>query len=236
MYYRIADLNVEMTVSGRTAQHGAAYAEPDWEGVPDMEVSCDPEQMLTDCPFLKTLDMAEYMGTGAAFARNLLDFDGFQLHASAVEYRGRAYLFSAPCGTGVSTHAEKWVRLFGARYLNDDKPALRWEDGTWYAYGTPWSGKLALSSNQGAPVGGIAFLQRGEEDRVTRMRPYQALPLVLEQSKRALSVVQTERLLELAEQVLQDVPLWKLVCRDDDQAAILARNSMVNGDLALQCG
>ena len=72
------------------------------------------------------------------------------LHSSCVVYEDKAYLFSAPCGTGKSTHTQIWLKRFpGAYILNDDKPAIRiMEDGV-YAFGTPFSGKTDLNVNKG---------------------------------------------------------------------------------------
>lgn len=224
--YRIADLLVQMEVTGRTRQQAMAYAVQ--ENAPaDIVLECDIDQILELNPELQDRDVAEYMGTGAIFARELLGFQGSFLHSSAVVLDGKAYLFSAPSGTGKSTHTEKWCRLFGARYLNDDKPALRLVDGVWMAYGTPWSGKHDLSSNEGVPVGGVAVLRRGEENAITRMQPAQALPWIMSQTSYRLRRDQMEKQLELMDQFLRQVPIWQLYCRNEDAAAVLSHSTMV---------
>lgn len=233
--YHIAGLSVEMEVSGRTARQGAAYAAPAGAGPADLSITCDMDRLLARHPELASrLDDAQYMGTGANFARRLLDFAGLQLHASAVEYRGRAYLFSGPCGIGKSTHTEKWLRLFGARLINDDKPALRRLESGWRAYGTPWSGKGA-SANLSAPIGGLAFLRRGGQNRVEVMEPAAALPLFISQTPRVLTQAQTEKMLDLADRLLREIPVWRLTCRNDDEAAVLAKRYMAGEGEAL-CG
>lgn len=222
--YNIADLKVEMDVSGRTAQQAAPYKTE--QGSADMALRYDAETVLKNNPQLQSLDMAEYMLSGAVFARQLLQYDGFQLHASSVILGGHAYLFSAPSGTGKSTHTEKWVRLFGARYLNDDKPALRLKDGRWMAYGTPWSGKHDLSHPEKAPLGAIAFLCRGTENAIRRLEPQEAIPYYISQLPRVISGELMERQLTLLDQLLQDVPVYLLTCRNDDEAAWTARAAM----------
>lgn len=226
--YRIADLLVQMDVSGRTLQQAKAY-EVQSEQPADIVLECDVDEILELNPELSGRDVAQYMGTGAIFARELLSFDGTFLHSSAVVLDGKAYLFSAPSGTGKSTHTEKWCRLFGARYLNDDKPALRLVDGVWMAYGTPWSGKHDLSSNEGVPVGGVAVLRRGEENIITRMQPAEALPWIMSQTSFRLSRANMEKQLALMDQFLRQVPIWQLYCRNEDAAALLSRDAMVAG-------
>ena len=77
-------------------------------------------------------ELLEYMGIGTAFYKELLNFGGMMLHASAVAFDDEAYLFAAPSGTGKSTHTQKWTEVFdGAEIINDDKPAVRKIDGKW---------------------------------------------------------------------------------------------------------
>ena len=224
--YRIADLLIQMDVFGRTLQQAKAY-EVQTDQPADIVLKCDVDEIMALNPNLTDRDVAQYMGTGAIFARDLLAFDGSFLHSSAVVLDGKAYLFSAPSGTGKSTHTEKWCRLFGARYLNDDKPALRLVDGVWMAYGTPWSGKYDLSSNEGVPVGGVAVLRRGEENTITRMQPAEALPWIMSQTSYRLRREHMEKQLVLMDRFLREVPIWQLSCRNDDEAAFVSRNAMV---------
>lgn len=223
--YNIAGLAVDMDVSGRTLTQAAAYAAPA-NGPADITLRCDIRRVLELNPGITDEDVAEYLATGVIFAREMLAFDGLYLHSSAIILDGKAYLFSAPSGTGKSTHTEKWVRLFGARYLNDDKPALRLENGVWMAYGTPWSGKHDLSENIGVPLGGIAVLRRGEENTITPMKPAEALPYILSQSIYQLPREYMDKQLTLADRLLRDVPVWKLHCRNDDEAARISRAAM----------
>lgn len=226
--YEIAGLAIDMEVSGRTYRQAEPYAMPN-EGVADMTIVCDAAAYLEKHPHMKTEDMAEYMATAYMFARRLLDFDGMYLHASAVILEGKAYLFSAPSGTGKSTHTEKWCRLFGAELLNDDKPALRLVDGIWMAYGTPWSGKYDLSSPRGIPLGGIAFLQRGEDNVIERMDPAYAVRFFLSQTLRRLPMEAMQKQLTLLDKLLRTVPIWELTCRNEDSAACISRDAMVLG-------
>lgn len=223
--YIIADLAVDMDVSGRTLKQAAAYAAPA-NGPADIILKYDLRKVLELNPNVKDEEVAEYLATGAIFARHMLSFDGLYIHSSAIILDGKAYLFSAPSGTGKSTHTEKWIRLFGARYLNDDKPALRLVDGVWMAYGTPWSGKHDLSENIGVPLGGIAVLRRGEENTITPMVPAEALPYIMSQSIFQLPREYMEKQLTLMDRLLRDIPVWKLYCRNDDEAAYLSKKMM----------
>jgi hypothetical protein len=223
--YLIAGLTVDMEVSGRTELQAEPYR-ISAVGPADITLSCDVRRVLELNPELNDYDTALYMGTGAYFSRALLQHNGTYLHSSAILLDGKAYLFSANSGTGKSTHTEKWCRLFGARYLNDDKPALRLVDGVWMAYGTPWSGKHDLSSPEGAPLGGIAFLKRGEENAIRPMPANKAVPNLMVQSLWKLNKPQMETQLQLADHLLRTVPVWELTCRNDDDAARVSYQAM----------
>lgn len=224
-HYKIADLIVEMSASGRTLQQAQPYEVP-ITGPADIVISFDPKEILRQSPRLETEDLAEYVASGTVFARRILSFDGYYIHSSAVILDGKAYLFTAPSGTGKSTHTEKWVRLFGARYLNDDKPVLRYVNGKWMAYGTPWSGKHDLSSNEGVPLGGIACLSRGEKNEISPMSPIRALPYLMSQTVYRLREDNMEKKLATLNRLMKDIPIWDLRCLPDDEAALIAREAM----------
>ena len=71
----------------------------------------DYEKLRKQYPHL-SIEECEYSCAGAEFYMKLLKHQGFMIHASAVEKEGKAYLFSAPSGTGKSTHAQLWRQTF----------------------------------------------------------------------------------------------------------------------------
>lgn len=200
-FYRIADLNVAMDTFGRTARQSEAYRIP--ETTPDVVIRTDPVAAKKRYPTFSA-DDCEYMETSAQFYDQLLDFDGMMLHASCVALDGEAYLFSAPSGTGKSTHAQLWLKKFGdrARILNDDKPALRWTDGECYVYGTPWSGKTTLNRNERAKLRGIAVLQRSEDNFAEPLRGTEAIFGILDQTVRPLSGIRTRALMRCIDRLV----------------------------------
>ena len=73
----------------------------------------------------------------------LLPRDRLLMHGAALAWQGQAYLFTAPSGTGKSTHAMLWRRYLGsgAEVINGDKPLLHLPpDGPAVVYGSPWAG------------------------------------------------------------------------------------------------
>lgn len=225
--YRIAGLTVRMDTFGRTLEQAAPYR-ADFSGAPDITIHADWRPLKKDQPHLSEED-CEYLCTGAVFYRGLLDFDGLLLHASAVEMDGRAYLFTAPCGTGKSTHTTLWRQVYGderVHIINDDKPALRLENGQWFAYGTPWSGKTAQNLNLRVPLGGICCLQQGPDNQIEPFGGSQAVFTLLEQTLRPREAQSRLRLLELLDQLFAQTPVWKMECNMDPEAARLSCETM----------
>jgi hypothetical protein len=170
-----------------------------------------------------------YLQSGFQFYRELLEFDGLMLHASAVALDGKAYLFSGPCGVGKSTHTNLWRSVFGDDVVvfNDDKPALRRLDGHWYAYGTPWCGKDGINVNMKVPLAGICFLKQSDRNEIWRLDAKQALAKVIAQttyhlrdaSKMLLMMTNVERL-------ITEIPIYELCNRPEREAAELSHRIM----------
>lgn len=225
--YRIAGLTVRMDTFGRTLEQAAPYR-AEFLGAPDITIRADWRPLKQSQPHLSEED-CEYLVSGSAFYLRLLDFDGLLLHASAVEMDGRAYLFTAPCGTGKSTHAALWRQVYGDRrvyIINDDKPALRLENGQWFVYGTPWSGKTAQNLNLRVPLGGICSLRQGPVNRIESFGGVQAIFAILEQTLRPRDAQLRLRLLELLDRLLTQTPVWQMECTMDPEAARLSYETM----------
>ncbi len=169
-----------------------------------------------------------YMESGWQFYLQLLKFNGLMLHASAVAMDGNAYLFSGPCGRGKSTHTRLWRSAFGeaASVFNDDKPALRRLDTGWFAYGTPWCGKDGINKNEKWPLAGICFLKKAEHNRIRRLTPEEALPLLLGQTLHRLSPENMSLLLTHVDRLLREVPVYELENTPTESAARLSYETM----------
>ena len=172
------------------------------------------------------------MESGAQFSRQLIQFGGLFLHSTAVVLDGKAYLFSGHCTAGKSTHARLWQRVFGpaARVINDDKPALRRIDGIWYAYGTPWCGKDGININERAPVAGVCFMKKAQENRIRRLEKSEALQKMLGQTvRRFYEVEKLDQLLGSLDNFLRVVPVYELENRPEPDAVRLSYETMRAG-------
>jgi hypothetical protein len=224
----IADLLIEIPEAGGMAPRCQDYL-TDSDLPADIVISQEEYQ---DLPIYgQRSDVKCYTESAGLFYMNLLRFDGMMLHASAAVLDGKAYLFSGDSGVGKSTHTQLWQQTFeNVDVINDDKPALRLVDGHWYAYGTPWCGKAGINQNKKALVAGICFLRQGKENRIRRLEPEEAIPLIYRQTiHRLVKRENTVRLLSHMDKLVRMIPVYELTNRPEPAAAILSLETMRSG-------
>lgn len=176
-----------------------------------------------------TIDECEYIWTGAEFYNTIIAFGGFMLHASAVAFDGKAYLFSANSGTGKSTHTALWQKYFGeerAQIINDDKPAITLIEDKFYACGTPWSGKTDKNLPKIVPLASIIFMERSEINWIRRIDSKESIKLTLQQTLRPKDIEKMDKLLVLIDKLLKTIPIYKMGCNMSEEAVKLAYNKL----------
>lgn len=186
------------------------------------------EEKQKEQPHL-TEAQCEYIFAGSEFYRKFIRKGGIMLHASAVEVDGRAYLFSANSGTGKSTHTKQWQKYFGedrALIINDDKPAIRKEASGWTAYGTPFSGKTDENLNRKALLQGVCMLERGEKNTIERIGVWEAIPLLMRQTIVPRNEELAGALLDLLDQLISEVPIYRMKCNISEEAVLTAYGMM----------
>ena len=172
-----------------------------------------------------------YLETLAVYrkiADHLLSCDTLLFHGSVIAVDGIGYLFTAKSGTGKSTHTRLWREYFGERavMVNDDKPLLRITDSGVTAYGTPWDGKHRLSTNIALPLKGICILTRDTTNHIEPEEPHAVYPLIVQQTNRSLSADGMKQTLCLIDRMLNIVPVYRLGCNMNIEAARVAYEGM----------
>ena len=150
-------------------------------------------------------------------AEALLDWDTLLLHGSTVAVDGEAFLFTAECGTGKSTHTRLWRQVFGDRavMVNDDKPFLKVTDAGVLACGAPWSGKHGL-------------LRRGSENYIRPISPEEAMDMLTKQCAAPMAPEKQPRFRGLLEALARQCPLWEMECTKSPEAALTAHRAMAS--------
>ena len=164
----------------------------------------------------------------ALLADRLVAFDVLLMHGSALCMDGQAYIFTAPSGTGKSTHARLWREAFGHRVwmINDDKPLLRVENGGVTVYGSPWDGKHRLSRNAKAPLKAVVSLRRKEENLLEPLSKEEAFPVLMSQCYRPRNPAVMARVISLEKTILDLAEFYRLSCNMSPEAAQVAYRGM----------
>ncbi len=227
--YKIAGVVVEMDPKySRTKDQAIPYLiNEDIEADFKIELSDKLiNEKLVEYPHL-TIDEIEYIFLGQLFYRHILRHNGILLHSSAVVKDNKAYLFSAPSGTGKSTHTSLWLKTFPDAYiLNDDKPAILLIDGKLYAAGTPFSGKCDLSKNEIVQLQGICFIERSIDNWIKPISKKQAIFEILNQTERIPYEKDMQLILDLIAQIVNYTNIYKMGCNISIDAVNTSYNQM----------
>lgn len=155
-----------------------------------------------------------------ALERMLLPFNRVILHASAVIHEGKAYVFTAPSGTGKSTQADIWHRNLGAEIINGDKVILAVENGTVTAWGSPAAGSSGIYKNISAPVAAVILLEQGDRNEIHLannssgyLRLYSGLV------KQPGDSGFNQKLLTYIDTIMETTPILSLSCLPNKEAA-----------------
>ncbi len=157
-----------------------------------------------------------------------LEYGAMFLHSACIAVDGEAYCFTADSGTGKSTHIKLWKQLFGDRavIVNGDKPLIRKKDGRYYVYGTPWCGKEGWNVNMGAPIKALCLVERSETNRISPMDGFNVIYTIIQQTIRPKTEKELDSVLDIMDGLLSAVPMYRLGCNMDIQAAVVAYEGM----------
>ena len=174
---------------------------------------------------------AEFIALHRKISDAMLRREILLFHGSTVEVDGRAYLFTAPSGTGKSTHARLWGEVLGERmaYVNDDKPFLRFEgtSGPIIACGSPWMGKHGLGSSACAPLAAVVRIVQAPHDRIERLSPEDAFEPLFAQAHRPKSPEGLAASMRLVAALCENVPAYRLECTPTLEAARLCQRAVI---------
>jgi len=227
--YSIAGIIVEINPKyERTSKQAKPYLiDTTIEPAFKLDLSIDRMNELKVTYHYLTLEDIEYIFLGQLFYKYILQHDGILLHSSCVVKDNKAYLFSAPSGTGKSTHTTLWLEEFSDAYiLNDDKPAIIYKDNTLYAAGTPFSGKHDISRNLLVPIQGICFLERSENNWIKEIDKKQAIFEILNQTERVPYEEDMNLILHHISNIVSNITIHKMGCNISKEAVYTAYNKM----------
>lgn len=177
-------------------------------------------------------DFLEFQALMLATGNNLLTHHRALFHSVAFIWQGKAWLITAPSGTGKTTQLRLWKKTLKRQILviNGDKPLLHCHnDGSAWVHSSPWKGKEGIGvMGRSAPLGGIILLEQGDHNVIKRLSPKEAVrPLFVAFISYPDTVEQIKGQAEILNQILTVVPVWKLTNLGDEASAILTQRTIL---------
>lgn len=173
---------------------------------------------------LKGVDYGDFNGfhmVGVMFRYGIIQHGGIVVHASSIEINGEGIIFTAPAGTGKSTHVKLWEKYLGDRIniINDDTPVLKPKGTKTYLYGTPWSGSSDKFMNKHVPLKAIVIIERASQNSIYQISRNEATIRLMprfffpyfEQSFMGKAV-------NIFEKVLSQTSVYLLKCKPEKEA------------------
>ncbi len=156
------------------------------------------------------------------------DYGILTLHGAAIAVNNQALLFSAPSGTGKTTHIGKWIEnIPGSFIVNGDKPFIMTGKKP-IVCGSPWAGKEHQYTNTMVPLKSIIFMERSEENRIDKMTFAESIPLLLQQTFRPDSSERMRKTLRMLESVGRSISFYHFRCNNlKDDCFEVAFNALV---------
>ncbi len=201
----------------------------DFETV-DFSVSATEEEIMAEDKEREGYhpDYLETLAVYRKIADKLVDYEGFLMHGVVLDIGGTGVAFLAQSGVGKSTHARMWKKLLQEKMtvVNGDKPLVRFDGDTPYAYGTPWAGKEGIQTNMKTPLKNICFIQRAEKNECVKLDKKAALPLLMPQIHRPQDPMAYVKTIDLMTRLVENADFYLVKCTPTPEAAEVACNAI----------
>lgn len=178
-------------------------------------------------------NFSDYLYESSATLRKISEeifsnYNGFLFHSVAIQYRNKAYIFTAPSGTGKTTHIMLWKKCLGdkVKIINGDKPFIRFIDEKPIVFGCPWQGKENLGENTFCQIGGIFILQRAKENSVEKIPSEKALFPLLNACDFPKNAMGKLKAMDYIEKLTKTTDVFLLKCNMNDDACYTALSAI----------
>lgn len=158
----------------------------------------------------------------------LLPFHGrMVLHSSSIELDGHGLAFSAPSGTGKSTHTSMWRNMFkNCNAINDDTPIVYNNGNGFFICGSPWSGKTEINANICAPLDAVVCLYQDKVNHIEKISPRISLPFLINEIRSTAISSREELKLSILTDLLSNTNIYRLGCLPNDDAVIICKENI----------
>ena len=169
----------------------------------------------------------EHMELCPKISNVLLEHDCVFFHGTAFVWKGKAWILTAPAGTGKTTQYCRWAMLYPneVRLLNGDKPILECTDDGITVHHSPWRGKENMGQEISAPLGGIILLEQAKENKIERLGKEAIIP-VFRQFLYNANRETVRKVFEIEDKMLRSVPVFKLRNLGDEASTRLCHDTL----------
>lgn len=231
MRCRIANINIEIRNTDPATEALCADFLSDFDRA-DIVIPVTPFEVkreMEESPYNNSFAYTESFLAFKKLSCQLAAYDAFLMHGAVVKVRGKGIIFSAPSGTGKTTHMLNWKKLFGdLTIINGDKPIIRFIDNQPKAYGSPWCGKEGYAENDSVVLTDICFIERASENSIHRLSPRDAVSELIGQTLIPKNSADALRVLGLVDDLLKKCAVWKIYCTKDTESAVIASDEILN--------
>ena len=163
-----------------------------------------------------------------SIAEQMPSLDGFVFHGAAVDIDGKGVIFTAPSGTGKTTHISLLMKNYpkAVKVINGDKPIIRKTDGQWSLFSTPWAGKEGWRSDVSSPLQAIVVLERGQKNYMKEISPEECFEQIVGQTYLPHNIEARLCTLDLLDEISKRIKFYRLSCNMNDSAAEVSYNML----------
>lgn len=160
---------------------------------------------------IQDLPMTEYIFSGMMFLELAMHLGYLPVHAAALKIHDEVVLFSAPSGTGKSTHSRYWREVHpDVVSINDDKPILLVKKDETICYGSFFSGEDRINQNTTGKVKAIVLLSQGLDNKIEMVDPKTGLEEIIRNTLTPKLESTWDQTLKAIVTLVNTIPIYKL--------------------------
>lgn len=149
------------------------------------------------------------------------------VHSSSVLYQDKIWLFSAPAGTGKSTHASLWKKVVGTPIINGDLNLIDINGDVPMVRGIPWCGTSGIYNKKSYPLGGIIFLSQGTDNIISHLpSDRQKLSLLHRTLSPSWNETLQEENLDMIDLIHKNVAICHYACTKNEDAVTVLKSNL----------